>query len=256
MDGLQRSAISFRRQGSSGLVWDDKFLSGKLNQTKPKDHQQADEGKRDHRASQMQRSRSNREHTYHTVKDVGPTINPPSPKLSACGFCGMLGNPQTTPKLRSTKQEIHRGLLSAIIVVCCFLWAEEIHRGYLFSHTMHAVCFCCLFLLFVCGMVELLIGGVNNSDNDEDDDEDNEDTEEDVDAITTTTSTPPLHKKKTPAISPNPFGSSTLFPVKGTPTSVMIYSSLDSSSEEEEEDEDENEVTIMDFKVFMVLCFV
>ncbi|GMQ06934.1 hypothetical protein CsSME_00051340 [Camellia sinensis var. sinensis] len=53
MDGLQRSAISFRRQGSSGLVWDDKFLSGKLNQTKPKDHQQADEGKRDHRASQM-----------------------------------------------------------------------------------------------------------------------------------------------------------------------------------------------------------
>ncbi|CAL5443244.1 unnamed protein product [Camellia sinensis] len=103
MDGLQRSAISFRRQGSSGLVWDDKFLSGKLNQTKPKDHQQADEGKRDHRASQMQRSRSNREHTYHTVKDVGPTINPPSPKLSACGFCGMLGNPQTTPKLRSTK---------------------------------------------------------------------------------------------------------------------------------------------------------
>ncbi|CAL5438721.1 unnamed protein product [Camellia sinensis] len=184
MDGLQRSAISFRRQGSSGLVWDDKFLSGKLNQTKPKDHQQADEGKRDHRASQMQRSRSNREHTYHTVKDVGPTINPPSPKLSACGFCGMLGNPQTTPKLRSTKlkknhtiicntsatntmtekknrvgkappenatlktpensmmiveEEIHRGLLSAIIVVCCFLWAEEIHRGYLFSHTMHAV---------------------------------------------------------------------------------------------------------------------
>ncbi|KHN47776.1 Hypothetical protein glysoja_029194 [Glycine soja] len=31
MDGLQRSEVSFRRQGSSGLVWDDKLLSGELN---------------------------------------------------------------------------------------------------------------------------------------------------------------------------------------------------------------------------------
>ncbi|GFZ07969.1 hypothetical protein Acr_19g0009060 [Actinidia rufa] len=27
MAGLQRSEISFRRQGSSGLIWDDKFLA-------------------------------------------------------------------------------------------------------------------------------------------------------------------------------------------------------------------------------------
>ncbi|PKI32929.1 hypothetical protein CRG98_046680 [Punica granatum] len=34
MAGLQRSAVSFRRQAphSSGLVWDDRFLLGKLNQ--------------------------------------------------------------------------------------------------------------------------------------------------------------------------------------------------------------------------------
>ncbi|XP_012852442.1 PREDICTED: uncharacterized protein LOC105972055 [Erythranthe guttata] len=28
MEGLQRYAVSFRRQGSSGSVWDDKFLAG------------------------------------------------------------------------------------------------------------------------------------------------------------------------------------------------------------------------------------
>ncbi|KAL7246238.1 hypothetical protein ACSBR2_001376 [Camellia fascicularis] len=48
------------------------------------------------------------------------------------------------------------------------------------------------------------------------------------DAITTTTSTPPLHKKekKTQAISPNPFGSSTLFPVKGSIHEGYYYTNL------------------------------
>lgn len=32
MAGLQRSSKSFRRQGSSGLVWDDKSLSEEVNQ--------------------------------------------------------------------------------------------------------------------------------------------------------------------------------------------------------------------------------
>ncbi|ERN04425.1 hypothetical protein AMTRI_Chr03g46690 [Amborella trichopoda] len=27
---LQRSSVSFRRQGSSGLIWDDRFLSGEI----------------------------------------------------------------------------------------------------------------------------------------------------------------------------------------------------------------------------------
>ncbi|KAI4377136.1 hypothetical protein MLD38_014819 [Melastoma candidum] len=32
---LRRSATSFRRQGSSGLVWDDRLLAGVLYQIKP-----------------------------------------------------------------------------------------------------------------------------------------------------------------------------------------------------------------------------
>jgi hypothetical protein len=31
MASLPRSEVSFRRSGSSGLVWDDRFLSGELN---------------------------------------------------------------------------------------------------------------------------------------------------------------------------------------------------------------------------------
>ncbi|KAF7153895.1 hypothetical protein RHSIM_Rhsim01G0076400 [Rhododendron simsii] len=38
---LPRSTISFRRQGSSGVVWDDSSFSAELNQEKPKEQQQA-----------------------------------------------------------------------------------------------------------------------------------------------------------------------------------------------------------------------
>ncbi|KAA8535074.1 hypothetical protein F0562_030077 [Nyssa sinensis] len=81
MDGLQRSEISFRRQGSSGLVWDDKFLSGELKQIRPKQEEE-----------EKDKAAESREHTYRTVK-VEPTIDPPSPKISGCGICGMFGKP-------------------------------------------------------------------------------------------------------------------------------------------------------------------
>ena len=100
MAGLQRSAVSFRRQGSSGLVWDDRFLSGELNKLDHKDEeeqQQEDqqqeqqhvkEEPRGMSISTVQRSRSNG--GYRTGK-VSQAIEPPSPKLSACGFCGAFG---------------------------------------------------------------------------------------------------------------------------------------------------------------------
>ncbi|XP_057967141.1 uncharacterized protein At1g15400-like [Malania oleifera] len=99
MAGLQRSAVSFRRQGSSGLVWDDKLLSGELNQTKPKDQ---DEQEGPHRKMEakpsrttgstntIDRSRSGR--AFHGGK-VSPAIEPPSPKFSACGCCTAFGKP-------------------------------------------------------------------------------------------------------------------------------------------------------------------
>ncbi|KAL6974272.1 hypothetical protein U1Q18_028453 [Sarracenia purpurea var. burkii] len=104
MAGLQRSEISFRRQGSSGFVWDDKFLSGELNKVKPKDQQDEKTESREPRPSQMQRSRSNRENKYHTVKDVSPTIDPPSPKVSGCGCCGMFGKPLAVQKHKPAKR--------------------------------------------------------------------------------------------------------------------------------------------------------
>nr|CAN63503.1 hypothetical protein VITISV_011678 [Vitis vinifera] len=100
MAGLQRSEISFRRQGSSGSVWDDKFLAGALNQAKQNDQEEeqkaeAGEAKLSQSPapiSVMERSRSNGGQAYKTVK-VAPAIDPPSPRVSGCGLCGVFGKP-------------------------------------------------------------------------------------------------------------------------------------------------------------------
>ncbi|XP_052198660.1 uncharacterized protein At1g15400 [Diospyros lotus] len=94
MEGLQRSAMSFRRQGSSGLVWDDRFLSGELNQVaNPKKEEEAEDGGEDKLKVEVESKEPTRsEQRYHrTAKDVAPTIDPPSPKVSTCGFCTMFG---------------------------------------------------------------------------------------------------------------------------------------------------------------------
>ncbi|XP_052107962.1 MAPK kinase substrate protein At1g80180 [Arachis duranensis] len=112
--GLQRSAVSFRRQGSSGFVWDDKFLSEEINKAEAaaaaaaagggaNNNQQDNKDLLHQDASSaaapplpqintVQRSRSNGggARGYRTGK-VSPAIEPPSPKLSACGFCAAFG---------------------------------------------------------------------------------------------------------------------------------------------------------------------
>uniref|UniRef100_A0A7C9DVC4 MAPK kinase substrate protein n=1 Tax=Opuntia streptacantha TaxID=393608 RepID=A0A7C9DVC4_OPUST len=102
MEGLQRSAISFRRQGSSGLVWDDKLLSGELN--KPNDDHQDEAGPSDQKA-ELRRSKSDggTRRNYRTVK-VEQAEDPPSPRLSGCGFCSVFGKPASkTAKRKSGK---------------------------------------------------------------------------------------------------------------------------------------------------------
>lgn len=102
MAGLQRSAVSFRRQGSSGLVWDDKLVSAELNNDNNEQDQKGVGGDLNVRPITVQRSRSNG--GYRTGK-VSPAIEPPSPKVSACGFCSAFGKtgdkkgPRTKPKL-------------------------------------------------------------------------------------------------------------------------------------------------------------
>ncbi|CAN4096409.1 unnamed protein product [Withania somnifera] len=74
---LPRSEISFRRQGSSGLIWDDKLLSGELK----KNIDNQDE-------LQPRPIKSRAKDNY-----MQPSIDPPSPKLSGCGVCGIFGKP-------------------------------------------------------------------------------------------------------------------------------------------------------------------
>ncbi|KAK1434695.1 hypothetical protein QVD17_00444 [Tagetes erecta] len=91
MEALPRSEISFRRSGSSGLVWDDKLLSGELKQVKPKDEQ-------DKEKTEQHRSEPR---PYKSV-EVESTIDPPSPKVSGC--CAIFGKPvKSTPNKHKTK---------------------------------------------------------------------------------------------------------------------------------------------------------
>ncbi|KAF9685274.1 hypothetical protein SADUNF_Sadunf03G0037600 [Salix dunnii] len=107
MAGLQRSAMSFRRQGSSGLVWDDKLISGELNQKQEQEEQEPQHDRKtdiklenDVRPTSrssttpsitIERNRSNGGQRGYRTGRVSPAIEPPSPRVSACGFCGAFG---------------------------------------------------------------------------------------------------------------------------------------------------------------------
>ncbi|KAJ0495905.1 hypothetical protein HanIR_Chr12g0614131 [Helianthus annuus] len=89
MEGLPRSDVSFRRSGSSGLVWEDN-LSVEI---KPK--------------GQAERTGLQRPNPkpYRAV-EVESTIDPPSPKVSGCGgMCAMFGKNTK----RSTQKSKQRG---------------------------------------------------------------------------------------------------------------------------------------------------
>ncbi|KAK1298573.1 Uncharacterized protein QJS10_CPB14g01086 [Acorus calamus] len=100
MAGLQRSSVSFRRSGSSGLVWEeDRFLSGDLKQMKNKEvvgaaAAAAAEMRTCHSVGSigmMKRSQSNGGGWSARSGKVAPVIDPPSPKVSGCGFFGIFG---------------------------------------------------------------------------------------------------------------------------------------------------------------------
>lgn len=80
MAALPRSEVSFRRSGSSGLVWDDKYLSGEL---KPVNTKEGGAGGDHNKVKDEQKQKQ----AYRTV-DIAPAmVDPPSPKLSGCGVC-------------------------------------------------------------------------------------------------------------------------------------------------------------------------
>lgn len=113
MAGLQRSAVSFRRQGSSGFVWDDRFLQEELNKVKEDhnnnnnhDHDNDDGGEIKELQVQttppLQRIRSNGGARGYRTGKVSPAIEPPSPRLSACGFCAAFGKAGDNKPQRTT----------------------------------------------------------------------------------------------------------------------------------------------------------
>ncbi|RCV16737.1 hypothetical protein SEVIR_3G165400v4 [Setaria viridis] len=85
MAGLQRSSETFRRSGSSGLVWDDKNFSGEI---KPA-------GDDAEPRAAVERSRSaghaHGHGGYRTTGRVPPALDPPSPRVGVCGFCRLFG---------------------------------------------------------------------------------------------------------------------------------------------------------------------
>ncbi|KAF8086885.1 hypothetical protein N665_0609s0016 [Sinapis alba] len=139
MEGLQRSTISFRRQGSSGIVWDDRVIA-ELNKqaTEQKQESQRNEqpkplsesseqAKQNTRGDEkdnklkpiktglptIERSRSNgggAPRHHRTTGRVSPAVEPPSPRLSTCGCCSAFpvkkkkkNNPRKRPPKRRSK---------------------------------------------------------------------------------------------------------------------------------------------------------
>lgn len=104
MAGLQRSSETFRRSGSSGLVWEDRFLQDELKQ--PKKAEEGSPGELRHSRSvgsaggTLDRSLSNGgQHGYRAGR-VSPALDPPSPKLAGGCCFGIFAKPEPANKAK------------------------------------------------------------------------------------------------------------------------------------------------------------
>lgn len=122
MAGLQRSATTFRRSGSSGLVWDERFLTeadaeakaadGATEEPQPElrhsrsvgsigmlrrggagdgDDKKAKEKKQQQKQKQGHKEESRSNQQVFRTKDVAPDVDPPSPRVSGCILCTIFG---------------------------------------------------------------------------------------------------------------------------------------------------------------------
>ncbi|CAM0954185.1 unnamed protein product [Alopecurus aequalis] len=96
MAGLQRSSGTFRRSGSSGMVWDDdRHLSGEIARPSPA---RRDDGRRlsgeiaRPSPARVQRSRSTGTGHRASAGRVSPALDPPSPRVGVCSFCGFFSD--------------------------------------------------------------------------------------------------------------------------------------------------------------------
>ncbi|CAL0330511.1 unnamed protein product [Lupinus luteus] len=98
--GLQRSVTSFRRQGSSGLVWDDKFIQN-LNLIQNQNEEYQREENSEGTSYTLERNRSVGARPYRTVNVAEPSIDPPSPKVATCGLCGFFWKKKPVNEIRT-----------------------------------------------------------------------------------------------------------------------------------------------------------
>ncbi|RWV90292.1 hypothetical protein GW17_00047521 [Ensete ventricosum] len=100
MAGLQRSVATFRRSGSSGLVWDEKLLPGDLSRIKKKE----EEGVAEFREERVRHSKTmgstgkmgrrsstgGSRQVVFAAGFVSPAADdPPSPDVPPCLCCGV-----------------------------------------------------------------------------------------------------------------------------------------------------------------------
>ncbi|KAI3754293.1 hypothetical protein L1987_54075 [Smallanthus sonchifolius] len=109
MAGLPRSDVSFRRSGSSGLVWEDKLLSEGI---RPKDQVERIEAQRP------------KPKPCRTI-EAAPAIDPPSPKVSGCGdMCPMFGK-NTNSSTQKPKKRGNRKLQELDYEIRCLEELKE-----------------------------------------------------------------------------------------------------------------------------------
>lgn len=126
MAGLQRSATTFRRSGSSGLVWDERFLTEAEAETKAKagdgaaeepqpelrhsksvgsvgmlrrggaggsgDGDESRKAKEKKKQKQGHKEDARNSQQVFRTKDVAPDVDPPSPRVSGCILCAIFGS--------------------------------------------------------------------------------------------------------------------------------------------------------------------
>ncbi|KAL6615869.1 hypothetical protein ACP70R_038139 [Stipagrostis hirtigluma subsp. patula] len=88
MAGLQRSSETFRRSGSSGTVWEDKYQSASGELAKPA---RAKETAATTAARRQRRSGSSGHGGGYRAGRVQPALDPPSPRVAGCGLCSLFG---------------------------------------------------------------------------------------------------------------------------------------------------------------------
>ncbi|KAL6607755.1 hypothetical protein ACP70R_040818 [Stipagrostis hirtigluma subsp. patula] len=122
MAELQRCSQTFRRSGSSGLVWDERLMSADQNQ---RDHgatgEEAGEDSLEFKELRHsrnigsirmvqqrrdrdgeERSRSNDGNQAFRTRHVLPAQDPPSPKVPRCMFCGIFRKEESSQPSKPT----------------------------------------------------------------------------------------------------------------------------------------------------------